>query len=149
MPAGEECRDRQTHDFFLAVKDAFDLADRIAVMREGAIRQIGPPDDIYLQPADSFVAAFFGDVNRFHGTVSKARVDTPLGKVSTNGFAEGTEVEVLLRPEALELAAAAGDAFFPELEWGKWREVQRVDRDGREKNCDHPYSLVQLDRAIL
>ena len=46
-------------------------------------------------------------------------------------------------------AEPEGDAFFPELEWGRWREVQRVDRNGKEKNCDHPHSFVQLDRAIL
>ena len=91
-----------THDS----EEAMYIADRIAVMREGGIRQIGPPDDIYLHPADAFVAAFFGDVNRFSGTVSMASVETPLGKIATNGLADGTEVEVLLRPEALVLAAS-------------------------------------------
>ncbi len=91
-----------THDS----EEAMYIADRIAVMREGALRQIGLPDDIYLRPADAFVAAFFGDVNRFRGTVSMASVETPLGMVGTNGFADGTEVEVLWRPEALELATS-------------------------------------------
>ncbi len=95
-----------THDS----EEAMYIANRIAVMREGGIRQIGLPDDIYLHPADAFVATFFGDVNRFHGTVSAASVKTPLGKVGTNGFADGTEVEVLMRPEALELAAPEGTA---------------------------------------
>jgi len=95
-----------THDS----EEAMYIADRIAVMREGGIRQLGLPDDIYLQPADAFVATFFGDVNRFRGTVSSAGVETPLGKVGTNGFADGTEVEVLMRPEALELAASEGTA---------------------------------------
>ncbi len=91
-----------THDS----EEAMYIADRIAVMREGALRQVGLPDDIYLRPADAFVAAFFGDVNRFRGTVSMASVETPLGRVGTNGFAVGTEVEVLWRPEALELATS-------------------------------------------
>ena len=93
-----------THDS----EEAMYIADRIAVMREGGIRQLGLPDDIYLSPADAFVAAFFGDVNRFRGTVSNASVATPLGRVGTNGIADGTEVEVLMRPEALELAASEG-----------------------------------------
>ena len=98
-----------THDS----EEAMYIADRIAVMREGGIRQIGPPDDIYLRPADAFVAAFFGDVNRFRGIVSMASVDTPVGKVDTNGIADGTEVEVLLRPEALEFdeSQTNGDAI--------------------------------------
>jgi len=91
-------------------EEAMYIADRIAVMREGGIRQLGLPDDIYLSPADAFVAAFFGDVNRFCGTVSMASVETPLGKVGTNGFADGVEVEVLMRPEALELAVSEGTA---------------------------------------
>ena len=95
-----------THDS----EEAMYIADRIAVMREGRIRQLGLPDDIYLSPADAFVAAFFGDVNRFRGTVSGAGVATPLGKVGANGFADGTEVDVLMRPEALELATSDGGA---------------------------------------
>jgi len=94
-----------THDS----EEAMYIADRIAVMREGGIRQVGPPDDIYLHPADAFVAAFFGDVNRFRGTVLMASVDTPLGRVGTNGIADGTEVEVLMRPEALELTASQSE----------------------------------------
>jgi len=80
------------------------LADRIAVMNRGAIRQTGTPDQIYLEPADGFVAAFFGDVNRFCGIVGNGSVETPLGPVGTNGAAAGSEVEVLVRPEALSLA---------------------------------------------
>ncbi|NKB49140.1 MAG: ATP-binding cassette domain-containing protein [Alphaproteobacteria bacterium] len=93
-----------THDS----EEAMYIADRIAVMREGSLRQIGPPDDIYLQPTDAFVAAFFGDVNRFRGLVSMAGVETPLGRVDTNGFADGTEVEVLMRPEAVVLSDTEG-----------------------------------------
>ena len=95
-----------THDS----EEAMYIADRIAVMREGKLRQVGTPDEIYLQPADTFVAAFFGDVNRFRGTVSMASVETPLGKVATNGFAEGSEVDVLMRPEALVLAGSDHDS---------------------------------------
>jgi iron(III) transport system ATP-binding protein len=95
-----------THDS----EEAMYMADRIAVMREGGLRQLGPPDDIYLHPADAFVAAFFGDVNRFRGIVSGAGVETPLGRIDTNGVADGVEVEVLLRPEALVLAESDGTA---------------------------------------
>ena len=94
-----------THDS----EEAMYIADRIAVMRDGGLRQLGPPDDIYLHPADAFVAAFFGDVNRFSGAVSMAAVETPLGKIATNGFAEGAEVEVLMRPEALVLVGSDDD----------------------------------------
>jgi len=89
-----------THD----PEEAMYLADRIAVMNRGAIRQTGTPDQIYLEPADGFVAAFFGDVNRFHGVVGNGSVETPLGPIGMNGAVAGCEVEVLVRPEGLSLA---------------------------------------------
>src|SRR5262249_21832939 len=48
-----------THD----QSEALSLSDRIAVMSEGRIRQLGTPDDVYRRPADRFVASFVGDVN--------------------------------------------------------------------------------------
>ena len=89
-----------THD----PEEAMYLADRIAVMDKGRIRQAGTPDEIYLNPANAFVAAFFGDVNRFDGVVTDGAIETPVGAVSTNGIGDGVAVNVLIRPEALELA---------------------------------------------
>jgi iron(III) transport system ATP-binding protein len=89
-----------THD----PEEAMYLADRIAVMDQGKLRQVGSPDEIYLEPANAFVAAFFGDVNRFAGQVLTGQVRIPLGPVPTNGHAEGQSVEVLIRPEALSIS---------------------------------------------
>ena len=73
-------------------------------MSRGRIRQVGSPDEIYLKPADAFVAAFFGDVNRFEGVVENGHVQTALGPVAANGSASGEKVIVLVRPEALTIA---------------------------------------------
>ncbi len=89
-----------THD----PEEAMYLADRIAVMDRGKLRQIGSPDEIYLEPENAFVAAFFGDVNRFTGQVASGQVQIPLGSVPTNGHGEGQDVEVLIRPEALNIS---------------------------------------------
>lgn len=94
-----------THD----PEEAMYLADRIAVMDRGRIRQVGSPDEIYLQPRDGFVAAFFGDVNRFSGRVEGGQVDIPLGRVPTNGHGEGLDVEVMIRPEALHFHTTQPD----------------------------------------
>jgi len=92
-----------THD----PEEAMFMADRIALMRAGRLTQVGPPAELYFNPQDAFVAAFFGDLNRFVGTVRNGRVDTPLGAVAADGLAEGTAVEVLIRPEALRLQPVA------------------------------------------
>ncbi len=91
-----------THD----PEEAMFMADRIAVMRDGRILQVGPPADLYYAPADAFVAGFFGDINRLQARVVDGRVATVLGEVEAGGFAEGLEVEVLIRPEALKLRPA-------------------------------------------
>jgi len=92
-----------THD----PEEAMFMADRIAVMREGRILQVGPPDELYYAPTDAYVAGFFGDINRLQACVSGGRVATVLGDVAAGGFPEGLEVEVLIRPEALKLDPAA------------------------------------------
>lgn len=88
-----------THD----PEEAMYLADRIAVMDKGQIRQVGTPDEIYLKPVDAFVAAFFGDVNRFEGVVENGHVETALGRICTSDTSPGEKVDILIRPEALSI----------------------------------------------
>ncbi len=61
----------------------------------------------YDAPSDAFVAGFFGDINRLQARVANGRVATVLGEVEASGFADGLEVEVLIRPEALTLRPAS------------------------------------------
>ncbi len=88
-----------THD----PEEAMFLGDRIAVMRDGRIVQQGTPEELYDGPRDAFVAELFSDVNRIRGVVKNGRIETALGVVVANGFADGTEVEALMRPESLVL----------------------------------------------
>ncbi len=57
-----------THD----QREAFAMADRIAIMHDGRIVQIGPPEEIYTHPKTSFVVEFVGSVNRLPGDISKS-----------------------------------------------------------------------------
>ena len=91
-----------THD----PEEAMFMADRLAIMRAGRIEQQGNPIQVYSHPATAFVAAFFGQVNELRGTVINGAVVTPLGTLAAPGFADGTAVDVLIRPEALKLSAA-------------------------------------------
>jgi iron(III) transport system ATP-binding protein len=88
-----------THD----PEEAMFMGDRIAVMREGRILQVGTPEELYDQPESAFVAELFSDVNRIRGIVRDGRIETTLGDVAADGFADGTEVEALVRPDSLVL----------------------------------------------
>jgi iron(III) transport system ATP-binding protein len=92
-----------THD----PEEAMFMADRIALMRAGGIVQSGTPTDLYYHPVSAFAAGFFSQVNRLLGTVAGGVVATPFGPLSAGKLADGTEVEVLIRPEALRLAPTA------------------------------------------
>ena len=94
-----------THD----PEEAMFMADRIAVMREGAIVQEASPDELYFRPNSAFVATFFSQVNRLRSRVEQGAAPTPFGLVAAPDLPEGTEVEVLIRPEALRLADPATD----------------------------------------
>ncbi|ARS90977.1 ABC transporter ATP-binding protein [Natrarchaeobaculum aegyptiacum] len=108
-----------THD----QDEAFTLADRIGIMNEGELIQVGDPDEIYENPKNRFIEGFLGDTNFVEGTVSSVgpdivTVETALGAeltIPTNGdheVTEGTELELSLRPEILsiDLLASDGDA---------------------------------------
>lgn len=91
-----------THD----PEEAMFMADRIALMRDGRIEQVGRPVNLYFHPVSAFAAAFFSDVNRLTGTVAGGRVTTPFGALDAGHLPEGAPVEILIRPEALHLAWA-------------------------------------------
>jgi putative spermidine/putrescine transport system ATP-binding protein/spermidine/putrescine transport system ATP-binding protein len=94
--------------------EALSLSDRIAVIAEGRIRQLGAPGEIYRRPADRFVASFIGDVNvlsarieRDDGAtatvaVGRARVLVPAGPLKA--VEPGGTVDLFLRPEDLRVA---------------------------------------------
>jgi iron(III) transport system ATP-binding protein len=89
-----------THD----PDDAMFMADRIALLREGEVVQLGTPEDLYRHPNCPFAAEFFGDVNRLPGKVEQGSVLTPFGKIAAPQLDEGSDAEVLIRPEAIKLA---------------------------------------------
>ena len=88
-----------THD----PEEAMFMADRIAIMKDGRLLQMGDPVDLYCRPADPFVVTFFGDVNRLEGVVEDGEVATPVGRIEATGLEEGSRAQVLIRPEALRV----------------------------------------------
>jgi iron(III) transport system ATP-binding protein len=67
-------------------------------MRDGHIRQVGLPDDVYAAPVSPWVAKFLGDAVLFDGTVSGGSVSTVLGSVPTV-LPDGVDARVMIRPE--------------------------------------------------
>jgi iron(III) transport system ATP-binding protein len=97
-----------THD----QEEAFDLSDRIAVMRSGHLLQVGPPQALYLEPVDPFVAGFMGRVNTLKVRLEEGGVRLPTGalwrlpelkrhRISAND----REAQLLFRPESLRVRA--------------------------------------------
>ena len=105
-----------THD----QHEAMGLADRIAVMKDGKIAQLGTPQEIYSAPTSRYVANFIGRANEITGRVvyldkALCQVDTHFGKLSgvpgQSSLALGDDVVVVWRPEHGALASApSGDA---------------------------------------
>ncbi len=85
-----------THD----QEEALTFADRLAVMRMGALEQVGVPETVYLRPRTAFVASFLGTTNLLHGDGRKHVADTLLGPLSVTRQVEG-RVLLSLRPEDL------------------------------------------------
>jgi spermidine/putrescine ABC transporter ATP-binding subunit len=100
-----------THD----QEEAMAMADRIAVMNEGRIEQLAIPGELYDEPTTPFVADFIGDMSVLEGTLAgdEVRLNAggrlPLGRRLADA-ANGTSVNVGLRPEAAELRAAGAPA---------------------------------------
>ena len=80
------------------------MSDRIAVINEGRIVQVGTPEVLYKNPVNSFVLGMFGEVNRLEGNVRDGHIDTPVGRVCAPDLPEGSPAEVLVRAEGLQLS---------------------------------------------
>jgi spermidine/putrescine transport system ATP-binding protein len=103
-----------THD----QEEALTMSDRIAVMNEGRVEQIGSPEEIYHSPASVFVANFIGSANLIPATVAAVqgeratavvardhRIEVPAGSW---GPRVGSAATVMVRPERLRVSATGG-----------------------------------------
>jgi spermidine/putrescine transport system ATP-binding protein len=107
-----------THD----QEEALSMSDRVAVMKDGRIEQIGTASDVYDSPGSAFVAGFIGRQNSFVGTITS--FDSAGVNVRTAGLwlysaraakgsepaASGAEVTAAIRPESVNVTNAAGAA---------------------------------------
>jgi len=90
-----------THD----QEEAFSLADRVVVMNQGQVAQIGTPQAVYREPANVFVARFLGLSNIFPGIVQDGHIKSPIGNFPTSTDTEG-RVQFLIRPDTMQIDGA-------------------------------------------
>jgi sulfate/thiosulfate transport system ATP-binding protein len=97
-----------THD----QEEALELADRVVVMNQGKIEQVGAPAEVYHHPVSPFVYQFLGNVNLFHGRVEDGHVMIDGAPVEINDFHHRNGMAekgamVYVRPHQLDLSLAA------------------------------------------
>ncbi|MCG3195834.1 MAG: Sulfate/thiosulfate import ATP-binding protein CysA [bacterium] len=90
-----------THD----QEEALEVADRVVIMNEGRIEQVGSPEEVYHHPKTPFVYNFLGNVNLFHSRVEngKAYLGNTLIEVPKTGIHDSREAKVFIRPHLLNI----------------------------------------------
>jgi len=140
-----------THD----QKEALSLADRMAVLNDGRVVQVGTPTEIYHRPTSRFVARFVGETNLVEGTViggepgGPLRVGTPLGALMVRPGEtvpeRGAKVVCSIRPEALRPAGPERTAELNHFD----AEVQREVFGGETRFLRLKVGTEQLDMLAL
>ncbi len=105
-----------THD----QNEALSIADRMAVLNNGQIQQVGSPQEIYRQPLSRFVAEFIGESNFIDGVITeidaqRCVIKTAIGNItsaqkSTQGLKLNQAVSLLIRPEVIKLNTPPTDS---------------------------------------
>ncbi len=127
-----------THD----QREAFAVADRIAVMRAGELVQVAAPEDLWLSPRSAFVARFIGLENILAGKVTAGRLDLGWMSIPVATESDGT-IEVVIPPEAVRVDRAGpieGVVVSVTYRGGAYRSRVRCGDDNLE--FDSPQRLV-------
>ncbi len=147
-----------THD----QTEAMTMADRIVVMKEGYVQQIGTPAEIYNAPANRFVAGFIGvpQMNFLEGRLEGGRFvfggdSLSLGagvRAALAGW-EGKELVLGLRPEALRVAAAPGEntlnARLEQTEYMGSHYILHADLAGQSVSCKIDDTALRFDPRLI
>jgi len=97
-----------THD----QEEAMVMCDRIAVLNNGAIEQIGTPAEIYQRPATQFVADFVGTSNTLSATIEDGRIDLGFAAYNANGLPETADGTVIVRPGDFQVGTGPVEAVL-------------------------------------
>jgi multiple sugar transport system ATP-binding protein len=108
--------------------EAMTMGDRIAVLRDGVLQQVGSPEEVYDRPANLFVAGFIGSppMNLAHGTVDGSTLRLGSHAIALNGGAPSGDLIVGIRPEDVHDSRVAGGDPFATIA----AEIDRVEALG-------------------
>ena len=90
-------------------EEAMFMSDRIVVINEGRLMQVGRPSDLYNRPKSKFVAEFFGEVNLIPGIIKNGKIRTVLGDFHSKNFDNETPVNLIIRHEGIKLVEIKDD----------------------------------------
>ena len=144
-----------THD----QKEAMSISDRVAVMSEGRIEQVGTPEAVFQQPKSRFVAGFLGHASFVTGRVGDGCVETDLGCVpfervdGLTGEYRGSAIDLMVRPDDVRAAVAdpaAADGVVVHRRYLGPTVLYRVELDsGDVVGCMHNHAdKVSLDDHV-
>lgn len=115
-----------THD----QEEALTMSDKIVVMKQGEIQQIGTPQEIYNEPVNRYVANFIGESNIISGKMPadyQVKFDDHVFECVDHGFKENEAVDIVLRPEDIDIVPVDQGKLTGEvlsvLFKGVWNEV--------------------------
>jgi iron(III) transport system ATP-binding protein len=135
-----------THD----QEEALSISDRVAIMNDGRVEQIGDPAEVFENPESRFVASFLGQASFLSGRVTGDTIETGIGTFETNrlnGPVEaynGATVDVLVRPDdlrAIPTAESTAEGYVTQRQYNGPSFVYRVKlHSGDVVHCLHNHS---------
>jgi spermidine/putrescine ABC transporter ATP-binding subunit len=146
-----------THD----QSEALSMSDRVAVMSEGKVRQLGTPLEIYRKPTDRFVASFVGDTNclrgelvgatAFEAVVALGDVQIKVSGQHLSAAGSSASVDLFVRPERLRIGPAGGPGTMPGQIVAQTYHGGHVDLQIASPTCGGGLLLVRAagDQAML
>ncbi|GAA0674638.1 ABC transporter ATP-binding protein [Natronoarchaeum mannanilyticum] len=144
-----------THD----QEEALSISDRVAVMNDGRIEQVGRPEAVFQRPTSRFVAGFLGHASFLSASVDGEDVETPIATIDRDriyGFApeyDDAEIDVLVRPDDLLAVSADDDDADGRITYRRYlgpSVLYRVELDaGGTIECMHNHSeTLDLDERV-
>jgi sulfate transport system ATP-binding protein len=100
-----------THD----QEEALDLADRVAILKDGQLVQLGAPQELYDNPANAFVYDFLGAACRLPGVVDAGRLTVGDWTVAAPADAPSGPIEVFFRPNEVEIEPVSGEGLSAQV----------------------------------